>query len=309
MNPDVFTKSIVPSIEIGSYEALWMEDNAWFNKLAAKFKGTNGSSILPSELIQDSTKAKNLYAEVMERVKKSAIKNFGVRFRETLDYPDKLNDAKDPLQVLYFAGDWGLVYSRSISIVGTRKPTSDGIKRAEQLAREFVKHGFTVVSGLATGIDTAAHTTAMKCGGNTIAVIGTPLDITYPKENTGLFQEIVQNHLVISQVPFIKYANQEFNGKRLYFTERNKTMSALSEATVIVEAGETSGTLIQARAALEQGRKLFILASCFDSGLTWPQKYLAKGAIKVHTFDDIWHNLTNDNDVSKLIQPSLLELN
>lgn len=310
MNQDIFSKAIVPSVEIGSYEMLWLEDKAWFNKIADKFKSIDGTSVLPSELVHDTEQAQVLYAQIMDRVSKSSLKNFGVRFRETLDYPDKLNDAKDPVQMLYFAGNWGLVYSKSVSIVGTRNPTIEGLKRTEKLAKEFVKNGFTIVSGLASGVDTQAHTTAINEGGNTIAVVGTPLDITYPKENTKLFHEIMKNHLVISQIPFIKYANQTFQSKRFYFPERNKTMSALSEATIIVEAGETSGTLIQARAALEQGRKLFILASCFERGLIWPQKYLEKGAFKVHSFEDIWKNLENydSNNIVNRIKPSYLEL-
>jgi DNA processing protein len=112
-------------------------------------------------------------------------------------------------------------------------------------------------------VDTAAHETAIAAGGRTIAVIGTPLSHVYPRTNTELQRKIARDFLLISQVPVKRYETRTTGKNRLFFPERNITMSALTEATVIVEAGETSGTLIQARAALQQGRKLFILDSCF----------------------------------------------
>jgi len=147
------------------------------------------------------------------------------------------------------------------------------------------------VAGLAEGIDTAAHTAALEEGGRTIAVLGTPLSEAYPSFNRELQARIARDHLVISQVPVLRYANQFPPQNRLFFPERNVTMSALTEATIIVEAGETSGTLTQARAALHQGRKLFILDSCFDRGLTWPSRFLAEGAVRVRAYDDIWSAL------------------
>lgn len=292
MYTNIFSKPIIPSIEIGSYEALWMENDASFNKMADKFRAVDSINILPSDYVQNKSISSELYNRVLEKIRVAGIRDFGVRFRNTLDYPSKLNDAKSPLQLIYYAGDWTLTTKRSIAIVGTRHPTQNGLLRATKLAKEFVKQGFVIASGLATGIDTRVHTTAIEEGGKTIAVLGTPLNVIYPRENTDLFNRILKNHLIISQIPFIKYEHQSYNTKRFYFPERNKTMSAISEATVIVEAGETSGTLIQARAAIEQGRKLFILASCFEQGLTWPEKYLLKGAIKVNTFDDIWQHLS-----------------
>jgi len=123
-------------------------------------------------------------------------------------------------------------------------------------------------------------------------VLGTPITEYYPAENKSLQQRIADDHLVISQVPIVRYSRQTFYGNRLFFPERNATMSALTEATVIVEAGETSGTLIQARHAIQQQRKLFILDSCFrDPRLTWPAKYLERGAIRVSDFDEVMKHL------------------
>jgi len=178
---------------------------------------------------------------------------------------------------------------RGLAIVGSRGASDDGQSRAARLARELVKRDFAVVSGLANGIDGAAHRAALEAGGTTIAVIGTPLGDHYPKENAELQDTIAKDHLVISQVPVVRYSQEPFRNKRTYFPERNATMSALTEGTIIVEAGETSGTLTQARAALFQGRKLFILDSCFHrNDITWPARFEAQGAIRVRTPDDIW---------------------
>jgi DNA processing protein len=142
---------------------------------------------------------------------------------------------------------------------------------------------------LAEGVDTAAHTAALEHGGHTIAVVGTQLGHIYPKSNVALQERIATDHLLISQVPLLRYEQQHVPQNRLFFPERNITMSALIEGTIIVEAGETSGTLIQARAAMHQGRKLFILESCFEwTDIIWPQKFLKEGAVRVRSSDDIW---------------------
>lgn len=151
-------------------------------------------------------------------------------------------------------------------------------------------HDFVVVSGLAAGIDTAAHMAALECGGETIAIIGTPLGDVYPKENHALQQRIAKEHLLISQVPVLRHSKQGPEYNRLFFPERNITMSALTEATVIIEAGKTSGTLVQARAALGQRRKLFILDSCFESA-DWPARLSKQGAIRVTEPEDILRSL------------------
>ena len=124
-------------------------------------------------------------------------------------------------------------------------------------------------------------------GGETVAVIGTPLSTVYPRENADLQRKIAEEYLLISQVPVSRYEKRDFRWNRAFFPERNATMSALSVATVIVEAGETSGALIQARHALQQGRKLFILENCFHRGLEWPERLEAQGAVRVREYRDI----------------------
>jgi DNA processing protein len=128
----------------------------------------------------------------------------------------------------------------------------------------------------------------MDAGGRTIGVIGTPLNKNYPKENSELQVKIAKEHLLLSQVPFYQYTQQSYIINKNFFLERNKTMSALSEGSLIVEAGETSGSLTQAVAAVRQGRKLFIWETCFkNKKLTWPQKFADKGAIRVSSYEEI----------------------
>lgn len=180
-----------------------------------------------------------------------------------------------------------------MAVVGTRRPTPEGISRTKYLVKRLVKDKIVVVSGLARGIDTTVHNAAIENGGQTIAVIGTPLNCYYPPENKELQKRIAAEYLVISQVPFSRYAKQNYQKNRLFFPERNVTMSALTQATVIVEAGETSGTLIQAKAALSQKRKLFILENNFlNPALTWPKKFEALGAIRVKDYDEICNHLS-----------------
>jgi DNA processing protein len=227
--------------------------------------------------------------EVFAIFAKAGVTRFGVRINHAGDYPKKLRDARYPVELLYYQGAWELAEPRAVAVVGSRKASPEGLKRAQQIARALVQKDFTVVAGLAEGIDTAAHATALEEGGRTIAVLGTPLSSVYPAANRDLQQRIAREQLVISQVPVLRYERQAPPQNRLFFPERNVTMSALTEATIIVEAGETSGTLTQARAALHQGRKLFILDSCFlRADITWPARFEAEGAIRVRTAEDIW---------------------
>lgn len=280
------TKPVNSRTEIGAYEYLWKQPSSSVKKMADFFNANPGK--LPSDLVPEE-EAQRTAGEVLAHFASKGIHQFGVRIYGTHDYPERLRDATHPVDMLYFLGSWELAEApRRVAVVGTRKISTEGISRTRKLVRMLVENDFTVVSGLAEGVDTIAHTTAIELGGRTIAVIGTPITETYPAANRELQRRIATDYLLISQVPILKYKNQGINGNRLFFPERNKTMSALTEATIIIEAGETSGTLIQARAALEQGRKLFILESNFhNKAITWPAKYEKRGAIRVRDFSDI----------------------
>lgn len=272
--------------EMGAYEFLWQQPNTSTRKLAELFDSHPGQ--LPSDLVT-SEAARKAGQEVVAHLSKRGIKRFGVRIHGTGDYPSRLRDAREPVEILYYLGSWELAEApRRVAVVGTRQVSAEGAVRTRKLVRMLVEDDFTIVSGLAQGVDTIAHTTAIECGGRTIAVIGTPISEVYPKANEDLQKRIASEYLLVSQVPVLRYRDQTWRGNRLFFPERNKTMSALTEATIIVEASETSGTLIQAQAALDQGRKLFILESNFHNpAITWPARYEKLGAIRVRELEDI----------------------
>lgn len=290
MTPATIIKSppIEPLKEIVAYEALWQDRSTSFKKLSELFAKNPGK--LPSDFVNElmigdlRSKMRELFQSFHNKA--------NILINGTFDYPEKLKDADEPIEILYYSGDLDLLSTRSIAVVGSRAPSEDGLKRTKKLVELLVLDNFTIVSGLAKGVDTMAHKTAIAAGGKTIAVIGTPLDKVYPKENSDLQSEIARDHLLVSQVPFYRYRQQSINGNRLFFPERNKTMSALTEATIIVEASETSGTLIQAQAAINQGRKLFILDSCFQrKDITWPARFEALGAIRVREYADVKKHL------------------
>jgi DNA processing protein len=172
---------------------------------------------------------------------------------------------------VFLAGDRALLSRKCVSIVGTRDVREEGWLRAHRLARELAALGVVVVSGLAKGVDTAALSSAVKANGKTIAVIGTPLSKAYPAENWQLQETIWRHHLLMT--PFAE-GEQVFKGN---FPKRNRVMAAISDATVIVEASDTSGTLHQAAECVRLGRWLFIMkAVAEDPSLKWPSSFLGK---------------------------------
>lgn len=180
-------------------------------------------------------------------------------------------ELKNAPKVLYLAGDPGLFRAGPrVSIVGSRAATAHGMNRAERLTRELVARGAVVVSGVAEGIDAVAHRAAIRYGGKTIGVLGTPLDSYYPESNRALQQELMREHLVVSQ-----FAS---TGSAKNFPMRNRTMALISDTTVIVEAGESSGTMHQGWEALRLGRLLFLLESLAAQKHAWTEELLAYGA-------------------------------
>lgn len=279
-----FDNALSPLREAAAYEALWAEPQATVKTIAEKLQKEHyphPSSALSAAIVDE-------YEQLLIQLANKVAASFNIQFVGEADYPSKLLDAKYPVPLLYYQGAWDLVHSPSIAVVGTRNATEQGVQRTRKLVKELVSDGFTIVSGLAKGIDTAAHEAAIYYGGKTIAVIGTSILDCYPPENRSLQNQIANDYLLVSQVPLLRYQQQNYQQNRFFFPERNKTMSALTLATVIVEAGESSGALIQATAALKQGRRLFILDSCFQNKtLTWPQKFLSQGAIRVSDYQEI----------------------
>ena|ERR1700728_106792 len=288
---DLESRAVSPVRELGAYEALWARRDTSFKSLAETFRQYPES--VPSDFVEPRESEK--YARMaLGAIRDAGIKHFGVRIHGAGEYPASLRSADHPIELLYFQGDWTIASSPCIAIVGTRHPTRVGEMQASKLAKCFAEAKYTIVSGLAQGIDTIAHRSTIEAGGRTIAVLGTPITNYYPSANADLQKQIADDNLIISQVPIVRYSQQTYRGNRLFFPERNITMSALTLATIIVEAGNTSGTLIQARHAIRQGRSLFILENCFGNPeLTWPERFVKEGAIRVSTFEEIRDHLAS----------------
>lgn len=181
---------------------------------------------------------------------------------------------------LYACGDPSLLEAAArVAVVGSRSASLPGRKRVARLVSALVEREVVIVSGLAAGIDTTAHEETLQCGGRTIAVLGTPLDEAHPASNAPLQRRLMEEHLVVSQFP------TGHPTLRSNFPRRNRTMALLCHASVIVEAGESSGTLSQGWEALRLNRPLFILKSVFENAeLTWPKEMLEYGA---HVLEDV----------------------
>lgn len=196
------------------------------------------------------------------------------------EYPENLHAVHNRPPMLFARGALLPSDGRSIAVVGTRKPTEDGLARAAKMARRMVDAGYVVVSGLAAGIDTAAHRAALDAGGRTIAVVGTGLRHSFPKENAELQAHIGETSAVVSQF----WPEQ---GPRPWtFPARNAVMSGLARATVVIEASHTSGARGQARLALEHGRPVFLLRSLMEH--RWAQSHAERpGSHVIDTADQV----------------------
>jgi len=208
------------------------------------------------------------------------------------DYPINLRLIFNLPPFLFVRGALKPVDAFSVAVVGTRGASEEGIKRAQRMARLLTERGVTVVSGLARGIDTAAHTAVLESSGRTVAVIGTGILRTYPKENAELAERIAATGAIVSQ--FWPDAPPTQSS----FPMRNVTMSGITQGTVVIEASSTSGAKMQARLALEHGKRAFLLQSLVTSQ-PWAQKYLERpGAVEVHDVEDV---------LGKLRQPSQIQ--
>jgi DNA processing protein len=179
--------------------------------------------------------------------------NIGARYITYWDdaFPAVLRNIYDPPLVIYVLGDISLDDEKAIAVVGTRIPTQYGKHVTAQLTEELVQSGITIVSGLARGIDTVAHRTAVQNNGRTIAVLGSGVDVIYPSENKRLSEDILKNGALISEFPFGTFPDAP------NFPKRNRIISGLSRGVVVVETGLTGGAMITAKLALDQGREVF----------------------------------------------------
>lgn len=203
---------------------------------------------------------------------------------------------------LFCRGDVTLLKEKPVCVVGSRNASHEGMMKTKHLVKSLATKNIVVAAGLAKGIDTMTHQTTLENHGRTIAVLGTPIDQYYPKENRALQDEIIKKGLVVSQFP---PCNQV---ERWNFPTRNGVMSGLSIGTIIMEAGEKSGALKQADYALKQGRDVLIPFSLAqDPSLKWPSQYIKKGArpfeswldlVEFFNHNRLFHNILYDRDVS-----------
>lgn len=211
------------------------------------------------------------------------IKTFSQQDKE---YPTNLKYIYNPPGTLYVQGDIIPEDNIAIAIVGSRRATYYGLKNAQALSFALAAKGITIISGLARGVDSAAHRGALQAQGRTIAVLGSGLNRIYPRENKRLAEKISQNGAVISEFP------QDTSPHRQNFPRRNRIISGLSLGVVVVEAAEKSGALITANCALEQGREVFALPGKVDSFTSCGTHSLIKqGAKLVESVEDIIEEL------------------
>jgi DNA processing protein len=203
------------------------------------------------------------------------------------EYPERLREIYDPPPVLWIRGNVQLLSRPSIAVVGTRHPTPYGTGVAEMLSRDLAARRLLIVSGMARGIDTCAHKGALAARMPTVAVWGTGIDVVYPKENRKLAEEILATGgAIVSEVPMGTFPAPQ------NFPRRNRILSGLSVAVLVVEAGENSGTRVTARCAAEQNRDLFAVPGNVTSKGSWtPNTLIKQGAKLVATWEDVWEDL------------------
>ena len=191
------------------------------------------------------------------------------------DYPRLLKQTPDPALVLNVRGDVKLLSQLAVAIVGTRRPTAYGTQVAQRLARDLAQRQLVIVSGLARGIDSAAHRGALEANGKTVAVLGSGLDVIYPRENKRLADQVAEAGAVVSEFPPGTSPAPE------NFPIRNRTISGLSLGVVVVEAAEYSGSLITARLAAEQNREVFAVPGNITSAQSFGPNHLIKQGAKL----------------------------
>jgi DNA processing protein len=253
-----------------SFEAIW-------GAPAARFSELFGSSVL-GEAVASGRDA----AAVDEEIEKAD--QLGVQLVTLVDpeYPALLREIEDPPMVLYVRGKLPIDTSCTIGIVGTRRGTQYGKMVAGRFASQLALRGITVVSGLAAGIDAAAHQGAVDVGGRTVAVLGCGVDYPYPKKNQPLSEKLVVNGAALSEYPL------GTRPAKWTFPQRNRVLSGLCRGVIVVQAPERSGSLITARLALEQGREVFAVPGNITTITSAGTNRLIKqGAKLVESIDDV----------------------
>jgi len=252
--------------------------------LSAGIDELSGVSRLRPESLAALTERgrQDLKALAHDEIEKAAEKHISLITYDDPLYPSLLKNIHDPPVILYLRGNPAVLNCQGIGMVGSRAATHYGRSIAEQMANSLARKGFTIISGMALGIDTAAHKGAITAEGWTIAVLGCGLDIIYPPGNHKLYQDIVASGAVVSEYP-LGTMPENFR-----FPARNRIISGLSLGVVVVEAANRSGSLITASHALGQGREVFAVPGRIDSVKSaGTHTLLQQGAKLVHSVNDI----------------------
>jgi DNA processing protein len=206
---------------------------------------------------------------------------------EDAAYPERLREIYDPPAVLWIRGNAELLARPGIAVVGTRQPSPYGAGMAELLSRDLANRRLVILSGMARGVDTAAHKGAIDAGGKTVAVWGTGIDVIYPKENKKLAESIVASGgTIVSEYPLGTFPAPQ------NFPIRNRILSGMSVGVLVIEAAEYSGTRITARCAMEQNRDVYAVPGNVTNKNAWgPNTLIKQGAKLTATWEDIWEDL------------------
>jgi DNA processing protein len=244
------------------------------------------SSVLASLLSIDHAQAEQVRNPLqLKESRIAALRDSTITLADP-DYPPLLREIIDPPLALHFRGDRTLLAQPSVAIVGSRRASPYAINVARQLGDDLARAGLLIVSGLARGVDAAAHEAALDASFPTIAVLGTGIDLVYPKSNRSLYRRVIEKGLLLSEFP------PGTPPLAMNFPIRNRVISGLTSGTIIVEATSRSGSLITARTAAEQGREVFAVpGSIVSAGSEGTHRLIQYGAKLVHDSNDVLEEL------------------
>lgn len=259
------------------------------NKVCQEFQTTNFTLyelMKIARITQFSGIFKDSWQELNENYLQKLLENQPFITYFSREYPQQLKEQPYPPLILFYAGNLKLLDYPMLAVVGARQASGYGRKICKTLIPKMIERHYVIVSGLAKGIDAFAHQAAIEHSGNTIAVIGTGIDQTYPKENQTLQQTIQKHHLLISEFP------RKTGPKKHHFPLRNRIIAGLSQGVCVIEAGQKSGSLITAQFALDNGREVFAIpGDIFSKSSAGCHQLIQDGAKCTTSAEDIWCEL------------------
>lgn len=259
--------------------------------------------------LQELSKTKEIFskAKAEEELMISELKHVKILTIDDEDYPYNLKQIESAPPIIYALGNVELLKNDNmLAVVGARNASLSACRLAKDLSADIAKHGINIVSGMARGIDGAAHEGALSVQGGTIAVLGTGIDVIYPKENTKIYESLIENGLILSEYPF------HTRPQASNFPRRNRIVSGLSKGVLVIEAGLQSGSLITAHQALEQGRDVYAVPGApYDGRSAGCNQLLKEGAFVVESANDVLENFNFTQAefvLHKRKEPAVLDL-